>query len=393
MTTSHGDPDARLPAITRTAVHFLESTRFGGTERALAHLLAGLDRRRWRPLLFHPIEPGLEPLLAKAREIGVELHAVPRSWGSRALTGLPQLMRRLRAQRPAVFHAHLNWPLACTGGLAAAALVGTPAVIATAHLFVDVPQGPFHYARQQILATAADRTIAVSRDVAARFLRRFGLTPAKLRVVPNGIDLTRFDRPRPGVNQAPWKAMAGRPVVLTVARLDRQKGHVHLLEAAALVPEATFVLAGDGPERGALESRAGELGLADRVFFLGYRTDVPALLSSCDLFVLPSLFEGLPLAVLEAMAAGKPVIASAIGGVDEVVTHGDTGLLVPPANPPALAGAIRAVLASPLLASRLASAARARVEREFSVEAMVRNVTRIYDEVLSRSAGLRGGAA
>src|SRR5262249_44896941 len=138
-----------------------------------------------------------------------------------------------------------------------------------------------------------------------------------------------------------------RPIVLTAARLAEQKGLCYLLKAAALLPQAMFVLAGEGPERAVLEAQAAELGLNKRVLFLGHRHDVPDLLACCDLFVLPSLFEGLPLSILEAMAAKKPVIASAVGGNNEVIVHGETGLLVRPADPAALASAIQAILSDP----------------------------------------------
>jgi hypothetical protein len=179
--------------------------------------------------------------------------------------------------------------------------------------------------------------------------------------------------------------------ILTVARLDKQKGLNYLLEAAALIPEAMFVLAGEGPERPALEAHTRALSLNNRVVFLGYRADIDDLLASCDLFVLPSLFEGLPLSVLEAMAAGKPVVATAIGGTDETIIHGETGLLVPPADPFALAGAIRTALADPSLSRRLGAAGRARVHQQFSAESMVRRITEIYDEILD-SRGAQHGA-
>src|SRR4029453_11595231 len=145
--------------------------------------------------------------------------------------------------------------------------------------------------------------------------------------------------------------IAGRPdyVILTPARLHPQKGHEYLLAAAAQIPDATFVLAGDGPLRSELEVRARELGIAGRCLFLGERADVPDLLAAADLFVLPSLFEGLPVSILEAMAAGRPVVATAIGGTDEVVTTEQTGLLVPPRDPVAIAAAIRGLRAEPAL--------------------------------------------
>src|SRR5262249_36859850 len=131
-----------------------------------------------------------------------------------------------------------------------------------------------------------------------------------------------------------------------------------------------------------LEAQARSLGIADRVAFLGHRRDVPALLQVADLFVLPSLFEGLPLAALEAMAAGEPVIASRISGTDEAVADGTTGVLVPPGNPTALAQAIRTVLNDHGLAERLGAAGRARVHAEFSAGQMVRAVEASYDDLL-----------
>jgi glycosyltransferase involved in cell wall biosynthesis len=173
-----------------------------------------------------------------------------------------------------------------------------------------------------------------------------------------------------------------RSIVLTVARLDEVKGHRFLLEAARLVPEATFVLAGEGPERAALEAQALGLGVADHVCFMGHQADVPSLLASCDVVVLPSLAESSSLTLLEAMAARKPVIATRVGGIPEIVEDGQTGLLVPPSDPPALAAAIRSLLVDPDRAERLASAGRARVQRDFTLEAMVRGVAAVYDEVL-----------
>jgi glycosyltransferase involved in cell wall biosynthesis len=158
---------------------------------------------------------------------------------------------------------------------------------------------------------------------------------------------------------------------------------VDLLEAAALVPHAIFVLAGDGPERPALEAQARSLGIEGRVRFLGHRTDIPQLLAVSDLFVLPSLYEGLPLSVLEAMAAGKPVIATQIGGTSEVVTDGETGLLVKPRDSNALAAAIQRLLTDQDLANRLARSALDRVRHEFSSDVMVRRVSRIYQDLLA----------
>ena len=170
--------------------------------------------------------------------------------------------------------------------------------------------------------------------------------------------------------------------MFTPARLHSQKGHIFLLEAAVHVPDALFVFAGDGEERSRLEDRARQLHIADRVRFLGSRQDVPALLACCDVFVLPSLYEGLPLSVLEAMAAGRPVVATSISGTDEAVVDGVTGLLVPPSDAGALAAALNRVLSDRDLAARLANAGRTAVNEKFSSEIMVRNTAQLYEELL-----------
>jgi glycosyltransferase involved in cell wall biosynthesis len=167
--------------------------------------------------------------------------------------------------------------------------------------------------------------------------------------------------------------------------LDKQKGLSTLLTAAALVPEAFFVLVGEGPERAFLEAQCQVLGLEQRVMFAGFRQDIPAWLGHCNLFVLPSLYEGMPLSLLEAMAAGKPVIASAILGNNEAVTHAETGWLVPPGDSESLAKAIRLFLADQALAQRLALAGQTRARKDFSSEAMVQQVEQVYDELLEKA--------
>jgi glycosyltransferase involved in cell wall biosynthesis len=176
--------------------------------------------------------------------------------------------------------------------------------------------------------------------------------------------------------------------VLTLARLDPQKGLPYLLRAAAMLPDVSFIVAGEGADRPSLERDARDLGVSDRVAFVGFRTDTRALLARADVVVLPSLNEGLPLAVLEAMAAARPVVATAVGGTPEIVHDRETGLLVPPADPEALARAIGELLADPPLAHRLAEAGRALVRSRLSTAATARGVVEVYEELLAaREAG------
>ncbi len=369
--------------MSHTVVYFTDSMEFGGAEQALLHLLAGLDRRRWRPILLHHPSVRLTPLLEGASSLGIELQAVPgMPLGRRGTMEISHFVRRLRTLRPAVFHAHLTWPLSCKYGLVGAILARVPAIIATLHLFVELPYGYSTRLQQRLMATQIQRYIAVSRHVSQRWQDTFQVPQQKFEVINNAIPLDSVQRHGDGKARAYYWGSESRPIVMTVARLDKQKGHTDLLQAASRIPDALFILVGDGPERPSLEKQIGELGLSDCVRLLGYRRDVSDLLESCDVFVLPSLYEGFPLSILEAMAAARPVIASAIAGNDEIVIDGQTGLLVPPANPIALAQAIETLLSDPALAQRLALAGQTRVYRDFSGASMVRRVTRIYEEAL-----------
>lgn len=377
--------------VRRTVFHFTDTTGFGGAEQAALTLMAGLERQGWRSVLVHHPSPGVAPLLEKAQQLNVELLPVPSMPdGLQGARRVPWFVQVLRNQKPDVFHAHLTWPLACKFGLVSALAAQVPAVVATVQLFLDFHLDASIYTQHRLIAAKMGRYIAVSRDIARKLSRTMHWSPDKISVVHNGIDQAPFTGRMNCELRDTLNAMDDKPLVLTVARLDEQKGHCYLLQAAAQVPEARFVLAGDGPERTSLEAQAQELGLGNRVVFLGYRSDIWDLLSCCDLFVLPSLYEGLPLSVLEAMAAGKPVIATSVGGTDEAVIPGETGLFVPPADPASLAYAIRCLLGDPALAGRLASAGRDRVRLEFSAERMVRQVTQVYDELLARREAPHG---
>jgi glycosyltransferase involved in cell wall biosynthesis len=374
----------------RHVVCFTDSTGFGGAERALLTLLTGLDRQRWRATLAHHAGSGVQPLVAAARRLDVQTWAVPEM--PHGLTGvrrIPRLARALRCRRPDVFHAHLTWPLGAKNALLAAMASHTPAVVVTVQLYLDVPVTFGMRVQQRLIGHGVDRILPVSRHNAIRLEGLLGWPRQKMEVIRNGVDVAAFDRSPDRALREAIGGRDGRPVVLVVARLDVQKGHRYLLAAARDVPDAIFALAGDGPERPRLEALASDLHIGDRVRFLGERRDVPALLASCDVVVLPSLYEGLPISVLEAMAARRPVVATMIGGTDEAVVDGETGLLVPPADPTSLAAAIGRVLGDAELRSRLGDAGRARVTERFSAHETVRRVMDVYE--LLTAPGLRDG--
>jgi glycosyltransferase involved in cell wall biosynthesis len=364
-------------------IHFSDSAAFGGTERALLQLLAGLDRARWRPVLYHAAVAGARQLADEASAVDVPtraLAAVERPL--RGVASLPGLARTLRRERAAVFHAHQTWSLSCRYGIVAAALAGVPARVASAQLFLEMPRLTGINLQHALLTRCLHRHVAVSRFVAGRLHDRFGVPEQRIVVIPNAVEQRAYVKADAQLRLE----VAGNtqaPLAVTVARLEAQKGLAHLVEAAAMVPDVVFAIVGGGPDRPALEARAAKLGLASRVRFLGHRRDVPALLAIADLFVLPSLYEGLPLSVLEAMAAGVPVVATAIGGTDELVSSG-TGTLVPPADPRGLAEGIRALLADRDGAALRAAAARDLVLTTHSTQAMVAAMSNLYESLLSR---------
>jgi glycosyltransferase involved in cell wall biosynthesis len=365
----------------RTVAHYTDAKEFGGAEQALLTLCAGLSGS-WRQVLLHKPEAPAR-LLHEAAALGVVTRVALRVEGRHDIPGLRRLAQLLRDERTAVLHAHLPWPLRCTRGLVAAMLARTPAIIATQQLYATLPLP--RRLRQRALSQGVHRYVAVSQAMADEMARDHVVPARKLRVVRNSVPAQAFNRPPDPALRATLTGARDRAVVLTLARLVWRKGLGTLLDAAALVPEVVFAIAGEGDERSVLETRIRQLGLEERVRILGQRDDIPALLASCDLFVLPSLFEGLPLSILEAMAAGKPVIATAVPGTREAVREGETGLLFPPGDAPALAHAITSVLADQGLAARLGRAGQVRVRQEFSAEMMTRQVEAIYGEVL-RSA-------
>ncbi|MGH7556106.1 MAG: glycosyltransferase, partial [Longimicrobiales bacterium] len=281
------------------------------------------------------------------------------------------------------FHAHLSWPLACTSGLLAARFAGIPVVVATVQLFGAIPRTPTIAVLRRLHRPLVDRYIAVSAEIGRKLTGELGVPPRKVRVIPNGIEVVRQSADGAAL-RASLRIGSSTSLVLTAARLEDQKGHRFLIDAAKEVPDALFVFAGQGPARSELEALARRNGLAGRIRFLGWRGDMPALVSACDVFVLPSLYEGTPLALLEAMGAGKPVIATRIPGISEIVSHGQTGVLVEPADPVALASSIRSLLGNPAEGLRLGLAAEQIVKTRFNAASMTRDVVDLYEQLAGR---------
>ena len=326
-----------------------QAASWGAVERYLEHLLQGLDEPA---VVIHPETDEFAPLTGLA-----ELRPYDPARSAPALLG--HLVRELRVLRPRLVHVVDVWPLA----FLAARIARVPRVLVTHHT-PELPRSDNLAGRALWRLGWLTRPEVIYTSEADR-----GRDGRNGVVIPLGLDLARFDVER--------RAHDGR-VVGNVARLVEQKDQRAIVDAAPLVierfPDTRFVVVGDGPLREELERRRGRTPFE----FTGARDDVPELLAGFDVFAFPSRFEGLCLAVIEAQAAGVPVVATPVGGIRETVVDGETGLLVPVGDPAALAEAVGRLLGDPALAVRLAAEARRRVRDRYSVERMVEETLRLY---------------
>jgi glycosyltransferase involved in cell wall biosynthesis len=353
-------------------VHVDPEPGFSGGQVQVFLLLEGLRELGHQNLLITLPASRSE---AEARARGIETRALAmRNYAD--VPAVLALRRAFRETRADLVHLHTGratW----LGGIAAR-LAGVPA-IATRRMDRRVRRG---WRTRLIYRSLVERAVAISPAVAIPS----AVDPAAL-VAAVGREQTR----------SLGGVAADTPLLLCLAALFHRKGLDVLLDALARLPETTpraqLWIAGDGPERAALERRAEDLGLADRVRFLGPRSDAADLLAACDLFVLPSRLEGLGVAALEAMAAARPVVASRVGGLAEAVVEGRTGLLVPPDDPAALCAALGRVLEDEALRARLGAAGPGRVAEGFLAEQMVSAYESLYYEVLESSARQTASAA
>ena len=367
----------------------------GGPARHVILLTAGLDRTRFHTTLITGVVGTDEGDLAEmARLQGVEPLVIPELGRSirpiHDLVALLKLVRAFRRLRPDVVHTHTA--KAGTLGRVAARLTGVPVCVHTFH--GHVLEGYFHPAMSQlfrgierVLARRTDRIVAISprlrEDILAMGIGR----PERVEVIPLGLDLERFRVPPPARLREELGVASGTPLLGIVGRLVPIKDHPTLFRAMALLEDGKIpphlVVVCDGELREKLRRLACDLYLASRIHFLGWRGDLETILSELDVVICSSRNEGTPVALIEAMAAGVPVLSTDVGGVGDVVTHGETGWLVSPGDPAVLAEAIRHLLAEPALRARLAMAGRAVALERHGVEGLIRRTEALYTNILT----------
>ncbi len=310
------------------------------------------------------------------------------AWDLRAFGRLLSILRRDRIQ---ILQGHMflaNLAARIVGRLA------TVPIVVTAHHDTDVWMRFYHRWIERLTAPLSDSVTACSEAVRRHALGVLGLPPGLVRTLPNAIEIPDGGAD-PRARERVRRELGASQEDLLVGSLGRlvepKKGLAVFLAAARLLsrdfPRVRFALVGEGPARGPLEKRAAREGVSHCTAFAGLRRDVPDVMRAFDLFVQPSLWEGFGLTAVEAMAVGTPVVASRVGGVSEVVADGETGILVPPGDAPALAAACAQLLRNRDLAERLGRAGMERVRARFGIERMVRDLEDLYRELLDRSRG------
>ncbi len=370
---------------------FSNSLQRGGVEEYVLSLLRGLDRERFRLSWVCP------PALAERMQpdVPAEVKIIPLWLGSpRHVSAAAALARLLRRVRPGILHSHLFRASLFASPMGRAC--GVPVILETPHIRESWRKGwKASYAVDRMVGRCVDRYIAVSEANARYLAEDKGIPAGKIETIRFGTDLSRFDpcRPAPPGMRRAMGFEDSDVVLFAGARLEPQKGHAVLIAAMKRVLRAAanvrLVCVGEGSLRGELEELVRAEGLEHAVRFAGFQKNVPDWLAIADIAVLSSFYEGLPLVAIESLAAGKPVVASAVDGTPEVVPDGRCGLLTRPGDADELAGAIRTLACDPELRRKFGAEGRRWVEERFSRERFIRATEEFYLRQWGRRRGRR----
>lgn len=368
--------------------HIIKVVLAAGAEKHLLTLLSGLRARNIDAHLVLLVEPD-KPMddyvtAAKSRGIPVQRLVIQRDLDPMLYRRLAQVLRQLR---PDVVHTHLLH--ADLYGIPAARMAGVPVIVSSRHNDNAFRRrAPFKQVNQR-LWRMADAGIAISDAIARFTVEVEGAPSSKIHRIYYGLEPIQPINPaaaRAALIEE-WGMMPEAILLGSVSRLIEQKGISYGIRAFAQVieqyPNARLLIVGDGVLRGSLEKEVGALGLTNRVYFLGWREDIASLMAALDIFVMPSLWEGFGLVLLEAMAQATPIIASAVSAIPEIVVDGETGLLVPPRDVDALASAMSRLLGDAPLRQHMGLLGQDRLETHFSASRMVDETAALYGTLLS----------
>ena len=383
-----GGPDQRpaneVAAVAATTgrmrvMHVLNTLQTGGAEYLVLNIAKSHDRERFELLVCSLGGDG--EIGDELRKLGIPVFVFNRRQGLDPLL-VPKLVRLIRRERVKMVHSHNVAPWLYAGMAARMSMAGVQ-VCHTEHSNLFTEQKALKKA-EKLLARMSKAVICDGEDVRRQLVDEQGLSPRNVVTILNGVDTALYARPV--ADRAKARKALGladdTPVVATVARLEPVKDQATLLRAfekvGAALPEARLVLVGDGSLRGDLEQQARRPDLAGRVIFLGRRADISDLLPLFDVFALTSVSEGLPLTVLEAMAAGLPCVATSVGAVPEAVIEGQTGMLVSPGDTDGLTAALTRLLRDPGLRRQMGVEAQKRARAHFDLRVMTRRYEDLY---------------
>lgn len=361
----------------------------GGAERVAVHVVRELDRDRYEPIVISftgRVGCDLDQLLDDA---GIEVRYLGKHPGF-DYRMYSRVHHALKDFRPDVIHTHLH---VLRYALPSMLLLNHAAHLHTVHNLAEREVEPRARWIQGYAFSRGVVPVAVAKEV-ARSLEWLYRIP-RCRVIPNGIPTNQYARPQ--ISRAQWRASEGfrneDVLFVCVARFAPQKNHALLLKAFAQGPGSDpgvrLVLVGDGDLRGRIEKQAKDIGIAARVHFLGLRTDIPDILGAMDVFVLSSDYEGNPLSVMEAMAAGLPIVSTSVGGVKDLLEHGNQGFLVLPGDAHSLSKAMKSLMADREARQSMGAAAMRRAKESFDVSTMVRAYEKLYEDLVGRFATSR----
>ena len=360
----------------------------GGAQESYTGLLLRLDRAKYD---VRALSLSAGSAVQRVRSLGLAVDVIEDDDDEQAVRHLAAWLRREEID---LVHAHMY--RAEVIGTRAAVAAGVPVIAATVHS--SRVRSPEDVAMLASLTPMMDRLIVPSEAIAHK-VRCEGREGARFAIIPNGVDLSRFAAPAPpSTVRGDFGIPADAPLVGVVARLAPEKGHRFLLAAWPAIldaaPDAWLLVVGEGSEADALRAQAASLGrsVAGRVAFTGRREDISALTAELSVAVLPSLREAQGISILEAMARRVPVVASAVGGIPEVITSGVDGVLVDPADSQVLAAAVAHLLTDPDHRRRIGEAGYRTVAQRYSIDAQVRRIEDVYDEELARAGVLLGGS-
>ncbi|HEX5038602.1 MAG TPA: glycosyltransferase family 4 protein, partial [Candidatus Limnocylindria bacterium] len=353
----------------------------GGAQESYTGLLLRLDRSQYE---VRALSLSAGSAVQRLRALGIPVEVLEQTDDDLAVRDLARWLRREEID---LVHSHMY--RAEVVGTRAAVAAAVPVIVATVHS--SRVRSPSDVAALAELTPSVDRLIVPSESIRRKVVAE-GRDAARFAIVPNGVDLSRFATPTVCAFRSEFGVPSGAPLLGVVARLEPEKGHRYLIGAMPSIlraaPEARLAVVGEGSEASALADLAASLGVGDRVLFTGRRDDVSALTGDLTVAVLPSLREAQGISILEAMARRVPVVASAVGGIPEVITSGTDGLLVPPGDAAALADAITALLTDDELRERIGAAGYRTVVERYSIDAQVRRTELVYDEELARAGVL-----